>query len=310
MSEMVQGHFSNWEAPIEQLWVRNGCEVCIKRDDQIDPLVSGNKLYKLKENLRLFHEGAYKTLITFGGAYSNHIAATASICQKEGISCVGFIRGEPTSPLNTTLQRAQAQGMTLKYINRSDYRKRDEPNFIREWISGFERPYIIPEGGANKAGIEGAKAMLGKRTEHFSHIVSAVGTGTTLAGLALNASAGQRIVGLVIHRYLDVIIDLLPMHEGLKDVMQKLEVQPAHYGGYAKWDASLLAFIRMIDQTYSIQLDPIYTGKALFTLTQFIDEGYFPQGSKVLFIHTGGLQGIAGFEQRWRQSLFRPSGKA
>jgi len=301
---MVQDHFSNWEAPIEQMWVRNGCEVWIKRDDQMDPLLSGNKVFKLKENLKLFKEGSYKTLVTFGGAYSNHIAATAALCQMERISCVGIIRGEPTSPLNPTLQRAETQGMTLKFISRSDYRKRDEADFIQTMVEGFELPYLIPEGGANKAGIEGAKAMLGKRTEHFSHIVSAVGTGTTLAGLALNASNNQRILGLVIHRYAEVMTDLLPMHEGLKDAVQNIEVKPAHFGGYAKWSAPLLEFIRMIDRSLSIQLDPIYTGKALFTLTHLIDEGHFPEGSKVLFLHTGGMQGVAGFEERLGHALF------
>ncbi|MEQ9188200.1 MAG: pyridoxal-phosphate dependent enzyme [Cryomorphaceae bacterium] len=301
---MVQHRFTDWTAPIESLWTRNGISIHIKRDDLMDPLISGNKIFKLKENINAFHNGSFDTLVTFGGAYSNHIAATAALCQEENIACVGIIRGERIEPLNPTLAAAEAQGMKLMFVSRSVYRIRNNSDVQSQLLSSFPSPYCIPEGGANRAGIVGASAMLNEATEKYSHIITAVGTGTTLAGMALQAKPNQELHGMVIHKHLGVMEEVLPMHEGLDNALSRVRLHPAHYGGYAKWDESLLQFIRSVFNNYGVRLDPIYTGKALFSLNQLVNESYFPEGAEVLFIHTGGLQAIPGFEARFGIKVF------
>lgn len=301
---MVQNRFTDWTAPIESLWTRNGISIHIKRDDLMDPLISGNKIYKLKENIKAFRSGSFEPIVTFGGAYSNHIAATAALCREENIACVGIIRGERIVPLNPTLAKAEAQGMKLIFVPRNIYRKRNDSDVQSHLLSPFLSPFCIPEGGANRAGIVGAGAMLNEETERYSHIVVAVGTGTTLAGMALQATPNQILHGMVIHKHLQVMEEVLPMHEGLDGALSQVRLHPAHFGGYAKWDESLLQFMRTIYHNHRIKLDPIYTGKALFTLNQLVNEAYFSPGAEVLFIHSGGLQAIPGFEARFGINVF------
>jgi 1-aminocyclopropane-1-carboxylate deaminase len=281
-------------------------ELWIKRDDQINPLVSGNKLFKLHRNVEAAQKQGKKAILTFGGAYSNHIAATALYCKFNGLKSIGIIRGEETLPLNPTLDMAAKNGMQLEYISRSDYRQKEEPSFLESLSEKHNAPFIIPEGGANWLGILGAKSILNEDTTGFDTIVCPVGTGTTMAGLILAKEKHQKIIGINIHKHADVLKDLIHSHTelaSLNDQDYRL-INEFHYGGYAKWNPALVEFIQHFYTQSGIKLDPIYTGKAMAAIIDLVHAKIFKKGAKILFIHTGGLQGINGFELRHNLKLF------
>ncbi|MCO4805907.1 MAG: 1-aminocyclopropane-1-carboxylate deaminase/D-cysteine desulfhydrase [Flavobacteriales bacterium] len=281
-------------------------ELWIKRDDQINPLVSGNKLFKLIRNIEEALDKGKETILTFGGAYSNHIAATALYCKINGLKSIGVIRGEETLPLNPTLNMAVKNGMQLEYISRTAYRQKEDPSFLAALSEEHCAPFIIPEGGANWLGILGAKSILNEDTTSFDTIVCPVGTGTTMAGLMLSKEKNQKIVGINIHKHADVLNELIGIHTELKRLHAqdyRLENE-YHLGGYAKWNPALIRFIQEFHRQTNIKLDPIYTGKAMAAVVDLIQAKTFTKGSKVLFIHTGGLQGINGFELRHNLKLF------
>ena len=298
---MVQTDLSIDPTPIQLLAIRNGVELSIKRDDLMDLEVSGNKLFKLKKNVEKFVEDNHDGIITFGGAFSNHIAATAALCKKLNIPCMGIIRGEPTDPLNDTLKRAHERGMLLRFVSRSLYRLKDTEDYLGSLESPFQNPLIIQEGGANLEGILGAKEILDERMDHFDFIVATVGTGTTVAGLSLAAKPHQKVVGIPIHKHEDILLELAESFPSIASAISEIRSEPCHFGGYAKWDEELIAFMRRFFEDHTIKLDPVYTGKAMYKTIELIDAGYFKSGSKVAFIHTGGLQGIDGFESRFGQ---------
>jgi 1-aminocyclopropane-1-carboxylate deaminase len=289
---------------IERLADVNGSSLYVKRDDLIDPMVSGNKLYKLKLNLEHASASGASTILTFGGAYSNHIAATAAYSDQMGFKSVGIIRGEPTDPLNPTLTFARSKGMHLHFVSRKAYALRSNEEYITRWQDEYKNALIIPEGGANRLGIEGASAMLNAETTSFTHIVCAVGTATTVAGLAMAATPSQRIIGMVIHRHEEIINDVIPLIPEKLEALQRICWHSAHFGGYAKWTPELISFIQGFYQKNHIRLDPIYTGKAMHETIALMGSNVIPTGSKVLFMHTGGLQGIEGFEARFGIKLF------
>lgn len=290
---------------IESLGDYHGSSLWIKRDDLLDPMVSGNKLYKLKYNLLDAQKAGKKTVLTFGGAYSNHLAATAAMCARHGLQSIGIVRGEASANLNPTLTHAQKNGMRLHYISRSDYRLKSNSEFLDQLRSQFENPFIIPEGGANAAGIKGAAEILGPHTETFTHIVCAVGTGTTVAGMLPSALDHQQIIGVPVHKHPQVIDELLETHNIQTSHPEALKVlADAHHGGYAKYNTELLSFMHDFHTKHGIELDPIYTGKALMACIKAMSDGRINKGAKVLFIHTGGLQGNEGFMQRTGIKLF------
>lgn len=295
---MVHRDLSFDPVPIEFLKRSKDVELWIKRDDLIDEEVSGNKLYKLRNNIKSFLEDDYDAIVTFGGAFSNHIAATASLCNKLNIPCVGIVRGEKTDPLNATLARAKHQGMKLQFVSRELYRKKDDPHFIGQLDLGLSNPLVIPEGGANLQGIQGASEIL-DGVPIFDFIVCAVGTGTTAIGLPLSLKEGQMVLAIPIHKHEKVIEETLEHFADLEKVSHRITVQSCHFGGYAKHTPELIEFIRAFKQEFGIMLDPIYTGKAMYKTHELIESGYFPKGSRILFVHTGGIQGIEGFESRF-----------
>jgi len=273
---------------IQPAWLPPGVEAAMLRLDRLHPDISGNKWFKLKYNLEAAQAAGKRHIVTFGGAWSNHIAATAVACRMAGLSCTGIIRGEAPPVLSHTLQQARQQGMELCFISREAYREKDRTS----WKERFPGSYIIPEGGHNAAGARGCKEILALAPrERFTHIACAAGTGTTLAGLVNSAGPGQEVLGIVVLKgaaYLQQEVEQLL--EAPVSARWRL-LHDFHLGGYARITPALIAFINQFYTDTHIPLDIIYTGKMAYGVQQLAQQGYFPAGSRILLVHTGGLQG-------------------
>ncbi|WP_199236256.1 1-aminocyclopropane-1-carboxylate deaminase/D-cysteine desulfhydrase [Chitinophaga sp. S165] len=273
---------------ISPSWLPDNIRAAVLRLDLLHPEVSGNKWFKLRYNLEAAFANGKKHILTFGGAYSNHIAATAAACQLAGIACTGVIRGERPSVLSHTLREASAKGMELLFISREAYRIKNET----DWSTLYPDAYVVPEGGNNALGAKGCEEILSLVNDpSFTHIVCAVGTGTTLAGLINSADHQQEIRGYVVLKgaaYLEQEIQSLLAPAPLPHWQL---VHQHHGGGYAKVTPALSGFMRQFYDETGIPLDIVYTGKLIMGFRQDVSEGLYPPGSKVLLIHTGGLQG-------------------
>ena len=264
--------------------------VDVLRLDLVHPVVSGNKWFKLKEYMAEAKQ-LKKVLLTFGGAFSNHIVATAAAAQHVGLQSVGVIRGEEAVLLSHTLQQAKDYGMNLFFSTREAYRDKRIPAAVLERFP-LEELYIIPEGGYGEKGVEGAKGiLLANETSAYTHLLTAVGTGTTLAGLTAAAREEQSVVGISVLKNAfslnDEILSLLPAERKNKFQL----IHDYHFGGYARNPVDLLRFMNHFYQQTGIPTDFIYTAKAFFAAIDLLRQGYFPEGSRLLLIHTGGLQG-------------------
>ena len=279
-----------------------GIRLLIKRDDLIHEHISGNKWRKLKYTLREAAERSHHTLLTFGGAYSNHIAATAFAAQKAGLSSVGVIRGEDDST-NPTLKFAREQGMQLHFVSREAYRRKTDDDFIDELEEQFGRFFLVPEGGANGLGVRGCAEILPEIEDDFDVVCCAAGTGTTLAGLALTLKENQKLLGFPALKggeFVNDEIEKLIMESRLRPplAINRQLITDYHFGGYAKLKPQLLAFIQGFTERTGIPLDPIYTGKMMFGIYDMVEKGNFMTGTIVLAVHTGGLQGWEGMKHR------------
>lgn len=259
----------------------------VLRLDLIHPVISGNKWFKLKIYLEEALRLGRNTVVTYGGAYSNHIVAAAAACKLYGLKGIGIIRGEKPLLLSPTLRDAASYGMELEFVSREDYRNRRMP----ERIATLQDAYLIHEGGYGLKGAEGAASILSQAGGNYTHILAAAGTGTMLAGLALAAKPGQEVTGVPVLRNIQSLgeeIDaLLPQEK--KGSFRLLD--GFHFGGYAKHNAELIRFMNGWYELTGIPTDFVYTGKLFFALDQQMQQNYFPEGSRVLAIHSGGLQG-------------------
>jgi len=281
---------------------RRDVRLLLWRDDLLNPALPGNKARKLKYNLlRARAEGQTK-LLTFGGAYSNHLAAVAAAGRLYGFATIGLVRGEERLPLNSTLARCAADGMWLHYLDRTTYRRRAEPDFLADMQHQFGPAYPLPEGGTNALALRGAAELIGELRQHsdFDAVAVAAGTGGTLAGLTLGlaeAAYPARAVGVAALKGADFLraeVDMLLAAAGCVGGQYELHTG-YHFGGYAKLPAELRAFIRQFEAESGVLLDPIYTGKLVFGVLDLIEKGHFAPGSTVVAVHTGGLQAWAGF---------------
>jgi 1-aminocyclopropane-1-carboxylate deaminase len=276
---------------------RSGLKVFILREELSDPLISGNKWWKLKYNLIKAMDEGHDCVLTFGGAYSNHIAATAAAGKKFGIKTIGVIRGEKILPLNPTLSQAQADGMNLHFVSREKYRQKNN-ELLTELKNLFGKFYLIPEGGANDEGVKGCAEILKRIDFKYDVVCCACGTGTTIAGIILSMPSetlGLGFSALKGGSFLkdDINKKIAPFHVPVKEWDIILEY---HFGGFAKTNKELLHFKKKFETEFNVPLDYIYTAKMMFGIFDMINKDYFRKGSKILAIHTGGLQGNAGIE--------------
>ena len=279
------------------LFTEKKINVYVKRDDLIHPEISGNKWRKLKYNLIEAKAQHKKTILTFGGAYSNHISATGAVGKILGFKTIGIIRGEETLPLNPTLMQAKKDGMKLLYVSRVDYRKKHTAEFIDKLKDELGDFYIIPEGGGNKLGVQGCNDIVHEIDIDFNYILTDCGTGATLAGICEVLNKNQKAIGVPVLKGGEFIYDEIKLLLG--DTYTSAESQFTlengyHFGGYAKHNQELILFMRNFLAKTNIKTDPIYTGKLFYALVDLVKKDYFKEGSTIVVVHTGGLQGIKG----------------
>lgn len=282
----------------------------MRRDDLIDAHVSGNKFYKLFYNLRAAKLGGYWQLLSFGGAYSNHIYALAAAANDFGFKSVGVIRGERPKYLSPTLKDAEAWGMKLHFVSRAEYRAKDSPALLQELVNTYGDFFPIPEGGANKYGIQGTKvlgaAIHGQIKADYTSVCLACGTANTLAGvaagLALDGSPGNVLGFSVLKDSREFIVRSLGVQVvGYQQSIQEVTsnwriINGFHGGGYGrKLPVMMRQFMLDFEDMAELQLDPVYTVKMCWGVAQLLAKDYWPRGSRLLLVHTGGLQGRRGF---------------
>ena len=271
----------------------NSISVQIKREDLIHPFVSGNKFRKLKYNLLQAKEENQETLLTFGGAFSNHIAAVAFAGKEKGFKTIGIIRGDELGRKiaeNPTLSFAQNCGMQLEFISREEYRLKSESSFLENLKAKFGSFYHIPEGGTNALAIKGCQEILTEDDAEFDYICCSIGTGGTISGIINSVLPHQKVLGFPALKgdFLKEEIHNFTQNENWELITEY------HFGGYGKVNEALIGFINQFYTENQIPLDPIYTGKMVFGVIDLIKKNYFPAKSKILLIHTGGIQGIQG----------------
>ncbi len=279
----------------EPFFSHNGVEVFIKREDLIHPFVSGNKWRKLKYNLEEATRLQHKTVLTFGGAFSNHIYATSAAANEVGFKSIGIIRGEELAdkPLNVTLAFAKNQGMQLEFVSRENYRSKAEDNYIDQLRDIYGDFYLIPEGGTNNLAIKGCEEIVDEEVKQFDYLCLSVGTGGTISGVVAAAAKDQKVIGFSALKgdfLIKEVSDLLSNYSSHVYKNWHIETE-FHFGGYAKTKPELNEFIEEFNSNHNFPIEPIYTGKMMFGLYDKIKKGDFISGSKILAIHTGGLQG-------------------
>ena len=267
------------------------------REDLVGGMVPGNKARKLKYNILQAQKQGATTLLSFGGAYSNHIVALAAAGKQFGFKTVGMIRGEELGDKwqqNPTLMQAAGYGMHLEFISRAAYRQKESSEFLDTLKTRWSSVYIIPEGGTNALAIQGCKEILNSNTAEYNYICAPVGTGGTLAGIIEASNADQKILGFsALHgNFLETELCKLTQKRNWK-----LHGEYS-FGGYAKINQQLITFINEFKNQYQIGLDPVYTAKMVYGIFEMIKAGNFSENSRILAVHTGGLQGIAGMNQK------------
>lgn len=260
-------------------------EVAVLRLDKISPVISGNKWFKLRYYLEEAKSLDKKGIITFGGAWSNHIIAAAAVCKMNGLKAIGVIRGEEPKEWSSALLKAKENGMQLVFISRLAYQNKEIPS-----LYNTDEYFIINEGGYGKTGAKGASTILNYCNNSYTHYCCAVGSGTMMAGIINAIPAGQLVTG----------ISIMKNNTGLEKMIQSLVTQTGktwqlmhdyHIGGYAKHHSALLGFMNKFYKQTGIPSDFVYTGKLFYAISDLIGKDYFPPGSKLLLIHSGGLQG-------------------
>jgi 1-aminocyclopropane-1-carboxylate deaminase/D-cysteine desulfhydrase-like pyridoxal-dependent ACC family enzyme len=261
----------------------------LKRDDRLHPLVSGNKWRKLKYNLIAAYEKGYSRLLTFGGAYSNHLYATAAAGQALGFQTISVVRGEElaSAPRNATLAFCESCGMRLHFVSRATYQRKADPAYLAELEQLFGSCYILPEGGTNELAIQGTAEIMPEIMNQLGdvpdYVCCAAGTGGTVLGLAQTAPTGTQVLGF---------LSLNAQDFQLPTTSERVQlITDYSFGGYAKTTPELLTFIRAFEQLTGVIIEQVYTGKMLYGIYDMARRGYFSDNSTVVAVHTGGLQG-------------------
>lgn len=285
------------EPPIQEIQLPlldvAGVRLLVLREDLNHTEIAGNKWWKLKYNLESACDQQHDTLLTFGGAYSNHIAATAAAAHEMGLSSIGIIRGEETFPINPTLGFATSKGMLLHYVSRDEYRHKSEEKFIANLHHQFGRFYLIPEGGTNDAAVRGT-AEWGRKmlSTGFDYLCVPIGTGGTTAGILGGLDGSRELVSVSVLKGGDFL--KADVNELTKNNFNKVYgnwhlLTSYHHGGYAKVSEPLLSFILEMKNRHNLPLDAVYTGKLLWAVMEEVRSGWFKKGSTILAVHTGGV---------------------
>lgn len=298
-------------SPITQmklpLFQHHNIDVMVKRDDLIHPIISGNKWRKLKENLALVKANNKKGILSFGGAYSNHIHALAFACKEHQLASIGIIRGEQHYQTNATLSQARQWGMQLQFVDRATYRLRHQAEFLGQLAEQYPDYVIVPEGGSNSLALSGMADTIDELNEQteYDDLFTATGSGGTLAGLIAADNNQHQLHGVAV----------LKQAEYLKQSIRELLPTPAkeftnwqlhldyHCGGYGKFTEQDARNIQDIVQQTGIPFEPIYSGKMLLAFLDMVKQGYFKSGQRIVLLHTGGLQGLFGLAERGKVNL-------
>ncbi|MCR9289301.1 pyridoxal-phosphate dependent enzyme [Saprospiraceae bacterium] len=300
--------FSSQKSPIQKITsnflTQKEIQLFIKRDDLIHAEISGNKWRKLKYNLIEAKKTNQSTLLTFGGAFSNHISAVAAAGAEFGFRTIGIIRGEQVLPLNPTLSFAKKCGMDLHFINRTLYRNKNKPDYQNRLKNQFGDFFLLPEGGTNCLALEGCSEIIQEvKNKHIDtdYYCVSCGTGGTISGIISGLNGEKKVLGFSALKgdFLTTEVFKL-LNECVGKEFSNWEILTEyHFGGYAKWTPELINFINQLYEETTIPFDPIYTGKMLFGIYDLIRKDFFEKGSSLMVIHTGGLQGIQGFNNRF-----------
>lgn len=277
---------------------KHGVHLFVLRLDLNHPHISGNKLFKLRYNLDKAKKQGKKTILTFGGAFSNHIAATAAAGKEHNLNTIGIIRGDELKELNPTLKFATESGMKLHYVSRTLYQNKKELYANIEQEFSNDNFYLIPEGGSNEFGIEGCKEIINEIKIDFDFICCPCGTGATMTGIVLSLKENQTAISFQVLKAENYI------QQEVQNWLEKYNYyqenwsikEEYHFGGYAKTKPELITFIEQFEKQNGVPLDYIYTGKMMFGIYDLIKNDYFKSGQTIIAIHTGGLQGNEGFK--------------
>lgn len=276
---------------------QKGVMVSVLRLDKMNSIASGNKLFKLHYFLEEALQSLHKTILTFGGAYSNHLVATAFTCNQSGLKSIGIIRGEQPAILSHTLQQCLNYGMHLKFVSREIYSQKEELHFLNQLKSEFGDCTIIPEGGFSTTGASGASLIWKLIPQNlYTHICTAIGTATTIAGL-LQGAGTETIIGIPVLKSMFDISQRIIFCNGSINQQQLQFFNEYHFGGYAKKTPELITFMNQLWQQHQLPTDFVYTAKLFFAVFDKIKNNYFPPGSHILCLHTGGLQGNLSLEK-------------
>ncbi len=261
----------------------------VLRLDKIHPTISGNKLFKLHYFLNEAIELSLPGIITFGGAYSNHLVATAYACKISGLKSIGFIRGERPANLSHTLTACIDYGMQLYFTSRESYKNKESDYFLDKLNEEEVGSLVVPEGGYHPKGAAGAALICKYVSENTTHICTALGTATTLAGLLTGAKNNQQVIGVPVLKGMSDIAERVTHLTGIEHSFQLLEGY--HFGGYAKKTEQLIHFMNQLYRQFELPTDFVYTAKMMFAVLDSVDKGFFAPGSEITCLHTGGLQG-------------------
>jgi 1-aminocyclopropane-1-carboxylate deaminase len=264
-------------------WPAKKISADVLRLDKIHPVISGNKWFKLKYYLHDALQKKHEKILTFGGAYSNHLMAMARVAKEAGLGSIGIVRGERPASLSAALQSAEADGMQLEFSSRQQYKMKNEPAALARWLERFPGAYAVAEGGAGAPGIQGSSEILGLAGKNeYSHILCAAGTGTMCLGLAAGSAPGQQVLGISVLR---------GMEEAYDQAARCQIIHGYHFGGYAKKNTGLIDFMNGLYRHTGIPTDFVYTGKLFYAAIDLAEKGCFTPGSRLLIIHSGGLAG-------------------
>lgn len=280
------------------LFKKYNVKVFVKRLDDISSSISGNKYFKLKYNISQAKKNSCKQIITFGGAFSNHILATSIISKENNLKSIAFIRGEETLPLNPTLKVATSNGMKILYLSRSEYRNKHNPEFQKKLKLAYDDSYIINEGGTNYLAVKGTQEILNDNDTQ-NYICCPVGTGGTISGIINKSKFDQKVIGFMSLKNKIDIQKKISLFTNKKNWMLNHEFT---FGGYAKYNKELVSFIFDFYKKYNITLDIVYNGKMFYGIYDLIKKRKIMNCS-ILLIHTGGLQGNLGMNYKFDLNL-------